>query len=97
MLSFFHARQVPGRVVFSQDALGEIEIKKNYTGLKGRLVSPFENVQSGFSAVLKANAVYEVFVDQRLKFKKRSDAFGYLDFTLTLPAGYAVEVEIKQA
>lgn len=96
MLSFSHARRSPGRVLFSQDVLAKINIDKELTNLKAELISPFDQVKSGFSAVLKPNAYYEIFIDKYLKFKKHTDSYGYLDFTLTIPHNKTMEICIQQ-
>ncbi|HBG25628.1 MAG: hypothetical protein A2Y10_01245 [Planctomycetes bacterium GWF2_41_51] len=97
MLSFSHARRSPGRVQFSQDVLAKVNIDKKFTNLSAKLISPFDKVKSGFSAVLKPNALYEIFIDKNLKFKKHTDTYGYLDFAMTIPLNKIVTVYITKS
>lgn len=96
MLSFSHALRSPRRVKFSQDVLAKINIDKELTTLKAELISPFNRVKSGFSAVLKPNTSYKISIDKSLKFKKHTDLYGYLDFVVVIPNNKIVNIYIQK-
>ena len=84
ILALQAALRQPGRVQFGHDVIVDYSVNKSLNELCASLKAPFGPTTTGFSAVLKPDCDYEISVDSKRTFKKRTDKAGFLGLSISL-------------
>jgi len=94
VLSLKAARRTPGRVQFGQDVVADVNMAEDSAQFSASLCSPFEDVTTGISAVLRPMTKYRIECDGLPALLRKSDNYGYLGFNISLIAGTQTKLSV---